>query len=72
MRPICKQNVEYFSIEEIRAAIEKTGVKSTEGCMAHRHEEANTIAITTMIGDLAERFLQIREIPKTEKGSMEV
>lgn len=72
LRPVCKMNVEDFSTKEIRAAIEKTGVKNMSDFTVHRHEKANTIAITTRNSLLAEKFLQIREIPTERQGPQEV
>ncbi|KAG0418237.1 hypothetical protein HPB47_004992 [Ixodes persulcatus] len=65
-------NVEDFSTKEIRAAIEKTGVKNMSDFTVHRHEKANTIAITTRNSLLAEKFLQIREIHTERQGPQEV
>ncbi|KAG0442510.1 hypothetical protein HPB47_015679 [Ixodes persulcatus] len=72
LRPVCKMNVEDFSTKEIRAAIEKTGVKNMSDFTVHRHEKANTIASTTRYSLLAEKFLQIREIPTERQDPQEV
>ncbi|XP_040072526.1 uncharacterized protein LOC120850721 [Ixodes scapularis] len=65
-------NVEDFSTKEIRAAIGKTGVKNMSDFTVYRNEKANTIAITTRNSLLAEKFLQIREIPTERQGPREV
>lgn len=72
LRPVCKRKVEEFSTKELRAAIEKIGVKHVDEFTVHRHEKANTIAITTRNSFLASKFLQIKEIPNAQLGPQAV
>lgn len=72
LRPICKRNVEDFTTKELRTAIEKIGVNNVDDFTVHRHEKANTIAITTRNSSLVSKFLQIKEIPNEQHGPLAV
>ncbi|KAG0439794.1 hypothetical protein HPB47_016528 [Ixodes persulcatus] len=61
-------NVEDFLTEEIRAMIEKTGVKNMNEFTVHRHDKANTVTNKTKNSLLVENFQQIREISREQQG----
>lgn len=72
LRPVCKHNIEDFSTKELRTAIEKVGINNVDEFTLHRHEKANTIAITTRNSSLVSKFLQITEIPNEQHGPLAV